>query len=217
MKKIPSQTERDMQAMNPCRLDEEFMVRLAACADGTATELTSEELAFEESLRVNNPSAVTASFSAALAELVCDTPFSVDDKIVLFHKSSSQNLRPRVSAFRRVLRSNLAAVAAVALLGGFAALMLPEQSLERPTSAQSTPNESFSDFIHSGDQFSPASFNRKLDDTRDEGVMWQGENQPHRVLRFKYIDRVTLTNEKGEAVEVEQPREEIVIIPERLD
>jgi|AntRauTorckE6833_2_1112554.scaffolds.fasta_scaffold17804_2 hypothetical protein len=217
MKKIPSQTEQELQELNPCKLDEDFMARLAACADGVALELTPDELAFEESLRSVSPSRIQNSFSFALAEAVNDTPFSVDEKIVLFHKSSSRNPEPGTSRFRRVMRSNFAAAAAVALLGAFTALMLPGQKSGEPQVTEMVPDKAPSRIVPVGNQFAPASYDRNLRDTRDEGVIWRGGNQPHRVLRFKYMDRVTLKNEKGEAVEVERPREEIVIIPEKLD
>jgi hypothetical protein len=65
--------------------------------------------------------------------------------------------------------------------------------------------------------FAPASFNRNLSETRDEGVIWRGKNQPHRVMRLTYMDQVTVTGADGKPVTVEKPRVEYVIIPEKVD
>jgi hypothetical protein len=63
----------------------------------------------------------------------------------------------------------------------------------------------------------PAGFQRNLSETRDEGVVWRGKNQPHRVLRLTYMDKVTVTGADGNPVIKEQPRVEYVIIPEKID
>ena len=221
MKKIPSRTEPELQELHPCELNEDFMARLTACADGTALELTREEIAFEQGLRAVKPNEIPRSLGSTLDDLVRDTPFPVDEKIVLFHKSSTQKPAPRLSTFRRLARSNFAAAAAVAILGAFVALMLPAQNSRDSQVTGAPPKiapKAISSPIAPVDQrFAPASYQRNLSDTRDEGVIWRTQNQPQRVLRFKYMDKLMLENENGEAVQVEQPREEIVIIPEMLD
>jgi hypothetical protein len=63
----------------------------------------------------------------------------------------------------------------------------------------------------------PAGFQRNLSETRDEGVVWRGKNQPHRVLRLTYMDKVTVMDADGNPVIKEQPRVEYVIIPEKID
>lgn len=214
MSKIPTIAEQKLADLQPNKLDEDFMSRLLASADGSLSELTAEELQFENSLRKFSPPKLSASFDSALLETLNNTPFHVDEKIVLFHKSTSRaNGTP--SKFRRF---NLAAAAAVALLGSLAAWITPNQSsnpvaktpertIEQPSAIPSPASNSFA----------PAAFNRNLSDTRDEGVIWNQFNRPHRVLRFTYMDRVTLKNEKGESIQVERPREELVIIPEKID
>lgn len=217
MSKIPSIIERELGSLSPHGLDEAFMSRLAACADGTALELSDSELQFEKSLRVFKPRAVPAELYSALAETISDTPFAVDEKIVMFHKSGGRGAESGQSSRLRVFSRNIAAAAAVALLGSLAAFMVPN-------------NDSSSDGALSGKDFTsapaissvdnnyfPATYNRNLRDTRDEGVIWQPNNVPHRVLRFTYMDRVTLKNEKGETMQVEHPRDEYVIIPEKID
>jgi len=62
-----------------------------------------------------------------------------------------------------------------------------------------------------------AGFKSGIDDAVDEGVTWQQGNQPHRVLKFKYVDKFTLKNPEGKTVEVEQPQIEYILVPEKMD
>lgn len=212
MSKIPTIAEQQLANLQPGKLDADFMSRLVASADGSLTELTAEELQFEAYLRKFAPSSITLSTQLVLLESLEGTPFHVDEKIVLFHKSHTQ----KGAASAKSSRFNLAAAAAVALLGSLAALITPGQP-HQDTAATPPLQQSATIASPVSNSFSPAGFNRNLKDTRDEGVIWNGPQGPHRVLRFTYMDRVTLKNEKGELIQVEQPREEFVIIPEKVD
>ena len=214
MSKIPSIAEQKLANLQPNKLDEDFMSRLLASTDGSLTELTDSELQFETSLRKFSPPKLSSSFDSSLIDILNNTPFHVDEKIVLFHKSTS-----RASGTPSKLRRfNLAAAAAVALLGSLAAwitpapnketvVMLPERIIQQPSPITTQAPSSFA----------PAGFNRSLSGTHDEGVIWNPSNRPHRVMRFTYMDRVTMKNEKGETIQVERPRVEYVIIPEKID
>ncbi|MFN5737169.1 MAG: hypothetical protein ACK47H_01125, partial [Akkermansiaceae bacterium] len=132
-----------------------------------------------------SPPKLSSSFDSALLDILNNTPFHVDEKIVLFHKSTSQTK----NTCSKLRRFNLAAAAAVALLGSLAAWITPGQNNETITynperfiqepSTVTTPTPS---------TFAPASFNHSLSETRDEGVIWNQANHPHRVLRFTYIE-----------------------------
>ncbi len=214
MSKIPTIAEQKLADLQPNKLDEDFMSRLLASADGSLTELTDAELQFENRLRKFSPPKLSSSFDSTLIDILNNTPFHVDEKIVLFHKSTSR-ASAAPSKFRRF---NIAAAAAVALLGSLAAwitpaanketvVIVPEHTIQQPSPI--TPSAPSS--------FAPAGFNRSLSGTRDEGVIWNPSNRPHRVMRFTYMERVTMKNEKGELIQVEQPRVEYVVIPEKLD
>lgn len=219
MSKIPTIIEQNLRSLNPRGIDEDFLSRLTACAEDSMLTLSEEELEFEKSLRALKPGNIPASLRASLSDTIAETPFAVDDKIVLFHKSNGR--RTGGSSSRpKILRFNVAAAAAVALLGAIAALMLPAGSgsddgsvSNRDTGKAGAPMMGSA----ATSNYAPATFNRNLSDTTDEGVIWRGNNRPHRVLRFTYMDRVTLKNENGETVQVEQPRDEYVIIPEKID
>lgn len=214
MSKIPTIAEQNLADLQPNKLDDDFMDRLVASADGSLTELTGEELQFEASLRKFSPPKLSASFDSILLDTLKDTPFHVDEKIVLFHKSTSQSKNTST----KMRRFNLAAAAAVALLGSLAAWITPGQNNETITyNPERFVQEPSKITSAAPSSFAPASFNQNLSDTRDEGVIWNQANHPHRVLRFSYIERITLKNGKGELIQVERPREEYVIIPEKID
>ena len=214
MSKIPTIAEQKLADLQPNKLDDDFMSRLLASADGSLTELTDPELQFETSLRKFSPPKLSSSFDTALIDILNNTPYHVDEKIVLFHKSTSRAIGT-TSKFRRF---NLAAAAAVALLGSLAAWITPNQTNETlAVTPQRFVQQPSTITAPSPSSFAPAGFHRNLSDTRDEGVIWNQSNRPHRVMRFTYMDRVTLKNEKGESFQVEQPREEYVIIPEKID
>lgn len=99
------------------------------------------------------------------------------------------------------------AVAAVAVLGAVIAWVMPDSHDRTATSGGGTiPAASFTpDIARSG-----------VGDVRDEGVVWTG-GQPLRKVRVIYRDRVILRNARGELMEVEMPRTEVVLVPERVD
>jgi hypothetical protein len=219
MPKIPSITEQELQNLAPSGLDEDFLSRLTACAEGTAESLSDDELDFENHLRSIQPRKIPAGFQSKLMEAVGDAPFPVDGTIVLFNKAAAATDSGKP---RRFLRFNIAAAAAVALLGSIAAFMVPGEPAGNLGADAGSPKDpivapAIIPNSPEASNFAPASFNRNLSETRDEGVIWRGKNQPHRVLRLTYMDQVTVKGADGKSVLVEQPRVEYVIIPEKID
>ncbi|WP_411826973.1 hypothetical protein [Luteolibacter sp. AS25] len=218
MSKIPSILEQELRNLKPCGIDDDFLERLVSCAEGTDSVLSAEELGFASELRARAPRNLPATLEAGLMEAIGDTPFHMDEKIVLFNKSNKNSAKPKRS---NIMRFNFAAAAAVALMGSIAAFMIPgggegenriaetvdDQVIETP--AQISPV--------AASNFAPVGLNRNLSETHDEGVMWGNDEQPHRVMRMTYLDRVTLSNDKGETIEVSQPKVEYVVMPEKID
>lgn len=216
MPRIPNITEQQLTNLNPSGLDDDFLARLAACAEGSLTNLSEEEAAFENQLRAIRPRTIPGKLHSSLLDTLGDASFAVDDKIVLFNKSASG--KPGAGKARNAFRFNLAAAAAVALLGSLAALMLPAGTTKEQSADNAPTREPFIAPVAPGSSLvAPAGFQRNLSETRDEGVVWRGKNQPHRVLRLTYMDKVTVTDADGNPVIKEQPRVEYVIIPEKID
>ncbi len=216
MSRIPTITEQELSNLNPAGLDEDFLARLTACAEGSHESLSDDEAAFEARLRALRPSPISGALQASLLDSLGDAPFAVDEKIVLFNKSSSATVA--VGGKKSAFRFNVAAAAAVALLGSLAAFMIPAETKKVQSADTKDTPESFSaPFTAAPSLVAPASFNGTPSETRDEGVIWRGKNQPHRVLRMTYMDKVFVLDAVGNPVSVERPRFEYVIIPEKID
>ncbi len=216
MSRIPTIIEQELSNLQPNGLDEDFLARLTACAEGTQLDLSEEEVAFESRLRAIRPRKVPTSLQNALLDTLSDTPFAVDEKIVLFNKPSSATAASgkKSSAFHL----NIAAAAAFALLGSIAALMVPAKNQNDQKTAINNSAESFPPPLRpSPELVAPAFFNSNPSETQDEGVIWQGKNQPHRVLRRTYMDQVLTKDAAGNPVTELRPRVEYVIIPEKID
>ena len=221
MPRIPSSEEQALGKLTPAALDEGFLARLTACTDGSATELSAEEMDFEASLRSITPRNVPSALSASLLETLSVAPFAVDEKIVLFNGESKAKAK---SGRSNIFRFNIAAAAAVALLGSLAAFMVPQKdAISSLTVANDSSRASLDEvavpYVHPSENqnIAAASFDTSLRETRDEGVRWSSAFQPQRIMRFTYTDEVTVLNDSGEEVQVKRPRIEYVIVPERVD
>lgn len=215
MSKMPTITEEELNTLHPKGLDEDFLARLAASAEGSDMNLSADEAAFEVYLRSQRPRPIPIALQDSLLVALGDTPFAMDEKIVLFNKPSSG--AAIVDKKRSMFRFNIAAAAAVALLGSLAALMVPAETQGRQKTVAGDPSSLSAPLATGASAIAPASFNRNPSETRDEGVIWRGKNEPHRVHRLTYMDQVTVTGADGKMRTTMRPRVEYVIIPEKID
>jgi len=195
--------EADLQAFAPCKIDDAFLTRIESCVVGTWVELTDEEAAFENQLRTISPARFDNAQLDALEAACLDTTPSQPSVIIAMPDPKSL----------WTSRSWLAAAAIIALLGAVTALLLPP-SIEKPpvtanNGSASTPKLPLNNFT-------PASYNRNLNEARSQGVIWR-DSEPQRIIRVVYTERVTLNNSKGETVEVERPRIEYILLPAKVD
>lgn len=206
--------EAKLHALRPAAFDAAFAARLADISRGTPANPTPAEAEFEASLRRFKPAPLPAELTASILRQTAAT----QPNIVAFPTAAPA--KPQ-----RWSRYMLPIAAAVALLGAAAALLVPTQpgtrniattpatpeAPVRHTPAAVTPNQArSSDFV-------PAGFSTDLSHASDEGVLWQAPNQARRVVKVIYRDRVTLIDRNGRKVEVDQPRVEYILVPEKLD
>jgi hypothetical protein len=206
--------EMALRGLDPTALDQDFLARLEAAADDQITVLSAEELRFEKDLYNHSPVKLSADFMNRLGKIVADVPFPVNEKIVLFPKTAP--LRP---ATRKGNRPMWAAAAAVALIGGATALLMPDRAptpnggiARQSSSAPAVPSP-----VQQPSNYTPYIMNTGFSDAKDEGVAWHQSGTPHRVIKLTYIDKVTLRNTEGKTVVVEQPRTEYIFVPEKMD
>lgn len=195
--------EAGLTALAPNALDEDFIIRLQGCAEGTWSSLLEDEIHFEHQLRAFPPAALDASYLDTLVAACSNASRTNQADVIQLGEH-----RPFWKS-----RSGMAAAAAIALLGAVTALFVPHSTKKSPgtiaNTAMPVPTVSSSNFI-------PAGYNRNLSEARSEGVIWRNR-EPHRIVRIVYTERVTLNNSKGERIELEQPRVEYVIVPAEVD
>ena len=209
MKNDPSILEEELRKLQAAPLDQALLGRLEASADGTWTELTHQEIRFENFLREVSPAKLPADFLTSLEAITGGVHFPVDGKLIIFPNT---NTAPR----KRGQRSMWGAAAAVAIIGAISALLIPTASNPNKTSQVAIRIPPPANSIKAAN-FVPASYNRGLSEVHDEGVVWKSNNEPHRVMRVVYMDHVTLKDANGRTMEVQQPRVEYMLVPAKTD
>lgn len=207
----PSTLENELKNLRPAALDDTLLARMESCAAGSWTHLDPTEIAFEKELRAIAPAALPADLTARLEQLLSPTPFTTEEKIVVF---------PNATSTRHRHRGSWAAAAAVALMGAFAAWFVPNPTPTKDLAAKPPVHTPSSDPTPSSidtKQLVPASFNRNLSEASDHGVIWQPDNRPHRVLKVVYHESVTFKDAEGRTYQIEQPRVEYIIVPAKTD
>jgi hypothetical protein len=202
-----SHLEAELLKLRPVGSHDQLIDRLEACAHGDWSEPLDDELELEEKIRANAPASLDPALMASLEAICTAIPFPKEKNIVGFPKSKS---RPPASK-----RSQFAAAAAIALLGAATALFIPIKGNNPSAAASNSPSGQAT--RRGNPVLTPASFKRGLTAASDEGVVWQSNQRPQRVLKFTYQDCATLCDDKGRTYEVEQPRVEYVLVPAKTD
>lgn len=211
MSSDPSNLEDELRTLLAAPLDDALLERLEAAVDGTWTHVTAEEARIENFLRASKPSALDPEFLGRLESVTAGVHFAIDEKVVLFPVGSSSRSQPKKNS-----HPIWAAAAAVALIGGLSALMVPMAEKKPQANLASAPVPPPSTFSSENPNFVPASFDRGLKEVHDEGVIWKS-NEPRRVMKVVYKDHITYKDANGRTVEVEQPRVEYLLVPARTD
>lgn len=202
--KDPMHVEEPLQRQHPADLDSTLIDRLESAADGSLLELPALEREFETRLRNIRPNALHASLLQRLESKTTKLPFPPESHLIAFPANKSAS-RPQG-------RAGWAVAAAVALLGAMAALLVDLGPA--PTTAKDQSNSAPVQAPASlPPEIQPAQFSRDLSTAVDAGIVWKDNQQPHRVLKVVYTDRVSLKRQDGTSYEVEEPRVEYILVP----
>lgn len=194
-----NQLEEALLECRPAKLDPSLFSKLVDALDQASAPVAQSDLRFEEWLGSHSPTMISNELMDRL--VVVAEP--VNNVVAISRPSPSKQFR------------TYAAAAAIALFGAAIALLAPiGKESELPLADQQVDSRIIP--LEEARKFVPASYARGLCEARDEGVVWR-DNTPHRVLRIVYIDMITLTNESGEKMEVEQPCVEYIVVPEKID
>jgi hypothetical protein len=206
--------EATLKGMRPVSPDAACMDRLLAAVE---RRMPAADRGIERELGKLSPSALAGGVQERLLETVARVPFPVDEKVVLFPGKT----KPVEKVHTR--RPWLAAAAAVAVLGAFSALMMGPQrgSNSRPVAENDGPlygpvrPGASAGTVEAG--LGTPSFNSKVRDAEDEGVTWTQDGKPMRRVKVIYMDKVKYAGEDGKIVEMERPRVEWILVPEKID
>lgn len=192
-------------------------VELAAASD--LLHLTPIEAALERRLHAFRPAQVPNRVAVVFLATVGDMEFPKERNLIPFPGKAA----PLTNQCRHPRKRMYAAAAAVALLGGLSALLIPihgnTNAFAKNNNPPRTPNPPVTSQITQGTRqgFVPASFGRGVADVKENGVVWDKAGRPCRVVRVIYMDYATMVNYKGERVKTVQPRIEYLLVPEKMD
>jgi len=215
MKEDIEKLQAELQNLQPAALDPALLDRFEMAIKDELGDLHPELKVTERLLEGQKAAGLPAEFADELVASVRNTPFPLDQKVVLF-PGESNGLSTRKP--RKPRKSWMAAAACVALAGGLAAMFVnPKDGGPSMVSSEGDgPAVVTRDAADRG-AFVPASFNSGVSDTSDLGVVWPERSRPMRVVQVVYRDQVKLFNEQGEEVVVEIPRVEYLMVPEKID
>jgi hypothetical protein len=197
--------EDTLKGLRPAAPDAVCMERLLAAVE---SRLAAADPSVERDLSRLTPVPLDPGAAVRMLETVSRVPFAVDEKVVLFPGPS----KPAEKGRDR--RSWIAAAAAVAVLGAFSAVMMESPDAPSRSVAEGGPVPRITS---PASGFIPASVGSGVQDAKDEGVMWTPDGKPMRMVRVIYMDRVKYLNEAGKIIEVERPRVEYLMVPEKID
>lgn len=209
MEMTRNEVEEMLLALRPTALREDVTERMEF-ALGIHDSLGESKRVSDAAFQSIQPVVLNPELQTRLLEIVAHVPFRLNEKVVMFPAGSQP--RPDI---HKPNRAWLAA-AACAAIGGLAALFIPNQPERVQNVASVLPVQEFPKNVRSGN-IATTSFGSELEEAEDQGVIWTKDRQPMRVLRIEYQDRVLVRDEHGVERMLNLPREEVILIPEKLD
>jgi len=219
--------EAALKNLRPESFSAAYLDRLTTAIEGRAQTTAPGLQQVERALAGLMPVALSTGLSDKCLETVTRVPFPVDEKVVLF-PGKSQRQEQKAPARRSWWTG--AAAAAVAVAGAFSATFVgggghpaintvasnsPTLSIS-PNASANTDSVLYSSPAAPG-SFVPASTHTGVQDAQDEGVVWNQQGAPIRMVKVTYMETVKLKDKDGKMVEVRRPREGYIAVPEKVD
>ncbi|MGE9289989.1 MAG: hypothetical protein ACQKBT_03300 [Puniceicoccales bacterium] len=212
------QLEASLRDLRPAPLEHGLNDRLERAMSGELESFRPDLLTLERKASNQSPVALPEELLDQLVHVCAQTPFPVDEKVVLFPGESGPREKPsRKRISHRI--AHYAAVACVALAGGLSAYFVQlddSQATAVVKQEVSSPAPIISDPEDRG-HFVPAAFNSGVSNASDLGLMWPDQGRPVRVLKVIYMDEIKMMNDEGEELIYTAPRVEYVVVPEKVD
>ena len=206
--------EQMLLDLKPQALSDDLLSRFEQAMSGSII-LDSSAKAMEAQLENLEPRAMSELAIDRCMEIVRNVPFAMNEKVVLFPGARKDILSAPQP--RRRYRQWWSAAAMVAM-GTLAAFMTPVNS---PILQANSGNDFSPMFRRQNDVLTngivATSFGTGIQQASDEGVIWTRDHQPRRVLRFEYQDRILVRDQNGVDRMLFIPREEVLVLPEKVD
>ena len=160
---------------------------------------------FENALRKLSPAAPPARLEQAIARELTKATLSLAPRV---HQLSGKIIRTKERPLSRLFFGLCWATggAAVALIAAFGLGLLH--------TPQTTPVAQPTLVAKAENIFEATESSRELLETEDSGLIYTEEQEPNRVVRYNSMERYVWANPAtGAQVEVEVPREDVVLVP----
>ncbi len=204
--------ENILSSLKPAGLSDATLKRLEDSMNGTMLDL-QDFADIEDQLSTYTVRPLRDDFLESLMAKTASVPFPVNDKVVMFPGTHKERMAP--AANEKSLMKRILAVAAVATLGGLAAFWTP---IKAPNEiARVTPTNIAPITPIPSPGIVTASYGTNIQKANNEGVIWSQSHQPNRVVRVIYQDRVLSRDENGVERMLLIPREELILIPEKVN
>jgi hypothetical protein len=215
--------ELALKNLRPEGFSAAYLDRLTAAVEGRSQQTEPALQQVERALGAMMPLAPSADLSARCLSIVSRVPFPLDEKVVLFPGKSRSERKPGTH------RPWWMAAAAVAMAGAFSATFVGREgsssrakevaSNDPISSSPARPQISSADYPSpaSPGNFVPASTGTGVQEAKDEGVVWNRQGNPIRMVRVVYMDTVKLKDGNGKIVEVQRPRVDYLAVPEKVN
>lgn len=227
--------EAQLLCLKPAALSQDFEQRCLAALTQTLEDISLVQQRTAQHAEQAHPGALPAHLLRKLEACVANTPFPLDDNVVLFTRGNAQATAPAAKR-RKFSRAQLSAAAAALVVGISSAFLIPfspAPSANLAAQPKVTTTAPQIDTVHNAKQTGglvasnavanpaashviPASYGNNIQEATDEGVVWQG-NTARRMLRVVYKQKVSYINPQGQKVEYERPRVEYILAPEKIN
>lgn len=208
--------EDSLKGLRPAKPDAACLERLLSAVEGRLQKNDFSVAGIESRLATMHPVAPAAETFERMLETVSRVPFPVDEKVVLFPGAAKP-----APAKQTARRPWYAAAAAVAVAGAFTALMVDGGGRNAGGSVPVASGQKDTPRVVAKGPTAPQSgkivrASTGVQEASDQGVNWNS-GKPMRMVRVRYMDKVQVMGADGKVTEVEVPREELLMLPEKID
>ena len=216
--------EQQLHELLPVNISSELFLRLETSMIGNEGEISATVESFEN-LEIHLENITPASMPSDMIDRMARAmdnwheQVPVDEKLVAFNEGLGREKKTRKSYGLGMW----SAAAAVALLGAFSALVMPNftQDAKTVVTAETGKNAmqiNSANLVTASSMANNArlvqdSLSHKVTNTSDQGMVLSGDKVPHRCIRVEYTDRVVVEGKDGRQMEINCPGVEYILIP----